>query len=196
MKTTFGTKRGFFAGGLAMNSIQTKLAVTILAIVLVALSMLGGLNYWKVRGIITDVVAQEIGETAKNSARDIGDWLESRKDEMVVMSVAPVVQSGNKEAIAPFLANVAKVNKVYDSIGFASSDGMFINSIGATGSVGDRDYFKKAMQGEGSISDPVASKSTGHLVTVVAVPAKVDGQVIGVLYGAVDMASLTNKVLA
>jgi len=179
-----------------MNSIQTKLAVTILAIVLVALSMLGGLNYWKVRGIITDVVAQEIGETAKNSARDIGDWLESRKDEMVVMSVAPVVQSGNKEAIAPFLANVAKVNKVYDSIGFASSDGMFINSIGATGSVGDRDYFKKAMQGEGSISDPVASKSTGHLVTVVAVPAKVDGQVIGVLYGAVDMASLTNKVLA
>ncbi|MDR3589109.1 MAG: methyl-accepting chemotaxis protein [Negativicutes bacterium] len=179
-----------------MKSIQTKLTVTILVIFIIALSALGGLNYWKARTIISEGIITDMTEKATNSAGDIGDWLEARADEMEVMSVAPVVQSGNKEAIGPFLTNVAKVKSVYDSIGFASPDGAFINSLGAVSNVADRDYFQKAMQGQKSVSDPILSKSTGHVVSVVAAPVKADGKVIGVLYGAVDMAGLAKKVLA
>src|SRR4051812_43758264 len=123
-----------------MKSIQTKLTVIILAIFLVALSTLGGLNYWKARTIITDNLADDMTHLAATSAGDIADWLAARQGEMSVMSVAPVVVTGNKEAIATFLSAVAKSNKTYDSIGYATPDGAFINSAGATGSVGDRDY--------------------------------------------------------
>ena len=76
-----------------MKSIQMKLTVTILAIFAVAMATLGGLNYWKARQIIISNLNQEITTLANNSANDVNDWLETRKSEMMVMSVAPVVQS-------------------------------------------------------------------------------------------------------
>ena len=178
-----------------MKSLQTKLTVLILVIFFISLSLLGGLNYWKARQIIVDEISIEMTERADSTAGDIEAWLDGRKAELAMISVSPEVQSGNKEAIAPYLVSGGKVNKDYDSIGYAAPDGSFINSLGLSGNVGDRAYFKKAMQGEGSVSDPVISKSTGHLVTVVAVPVKVNGQPAGVLYGAVDMSGLTKKIM-
>jgi methyl-accepting chemotaxis protein len=178
-----------------MKSIQTKLTVAVLAIFLVALATLGGLNYWKAHSIIYDNLTRELNEMAVSSAGDVGDWLTARQDEIVVMSVAPVVVAGNKEAILPFLVAVNKVNPEYDSIGFATPDGNFVNSLNATGNVSDREYFKQGMQGKASITDPVVSKTTGKTVAIAAVPVKNNaGQVIGVIYGAIDMTGLAKKV--
>jgi methyl-accepting chemotaxis protein len=179
-----------------MKSIQTRLTVVILLIFLVALGALGGLNYWKAREIITANIAADMADKADSAAGDIGDWLAARKAEVSIMAVAPAVRSGSAEAILPFMQSVAKENKVYDSIGYIRPDGSYINSTGATGSLADRDYFPKAMRGETVISDPVIARSTGHLVTIVAVPVKVNGQVTGVLYGSVDMEGLSKKVLS
>jgi methyl-accepting chemotaxis protein len=179
-----------------MKSIQTRLTVVILLIFLIALGAMGGLNYWKAREIITANIAADMADTAVGAAGDIGDWLAARKAEVSIMAVAPVIRSGNADAILPFLQNVAKENKVYDSIGYIRPDGSYINSTGATGSLADRDYFPKAMRGETVISDPVIARSTGHLVAIVAVPVKADGKVAGVIYGSVDMEGLGKKVLS
>ncbi|HWQ62321.1 MAG TPA: cache domain-containing protein, partial [Negativicutes bacterium] len=178
-----------------MKSIQTKLTVTILVIFLVALGALGGLNYWKARDIITQTITHDMSENTDTSAGDIADWLEARKSEIGFMAVAPVVMAGDKAAITPFLANAANANKQYDGIGYASPDGMYIASGGGTGSVSDREYFKHALQGEVVVSDPLLSKVTNHLITVVAYPVKVNGKVTGVLLGTVDMGGLSKKVL-
>ncbi|MDR3561441.1 MAG: methyl-accepting chemotaxis protein [Negativicutes bacterium] len=179
-----------------MKSIQTKLTVVILSIVLVALAVLGGLNYWKARSIITGNVQKDMGALAVSSANDVGDWLDARKAELLMIAVSPVVQSGNPELIAPYLINAAKANKAYDAIGYAGPTGAMINSLGAANNVSDRDYFQRAMRGETSVSDPVISKTTGHLLTVAAIPVKVDGKVTGVLYGGIDMEGLSKKVLS
>jgi len=178
-----------------VKSIQTKLTVTILAIFLVALSVLGGLNYWKARSIITENITNAIAKDAVTSAGDIGDWLEARKDELIVISVAPVVQSGNPEAIIPFLKNVAQVNKSYDVLGFVFPTGKSYNSQGIVNDVNDREFFTRALKGETGIYDPMISKSTGHLVTAISMPVKVDGKIIGVLFGSFNVDSLTKKVL-
>ncbi|MEN6412705.1 MAG: methyl-accepting chemotaxis protein [Veillonellales bacterium] len=178
-----------------MKSIQTKLTVTILMIFLVAMSALGGLNYWRARTIITENLNRDITEKAINSANDVGDWMEARKAELLIMSVEPLVQSGDFEAIAPFLSNVVQTYKVYDSIGYVKPDGTFINSFGKHDSVADRDYFQRAIKGESFISDPVVSRSTGKSTTVVAIPVKTDGRVSGVLYGSINMEKISKKVL-
>ena len=153
-----------------MKSIQMKLTIVILTIFLVALSALSGFNYWKARMIITDFVVNDMQQRAQNSAGDVGDWLEARKAEIAVMSVAPVVQGGRPEAIIPFLANATKASKDYDGINFAETNGLAHNSTGGTFSVAERSYFQKAMNGESSISDPLLAKDTGHLVLVIAIP--------------------------
>ena len=101
-----------------MKSIQMKLTLTLLVIFLVALSALGGFNYWKARAIVTEFVARDMQKAAENSAGDVGDWLDARKAEISIMAVAPVVQAGNPEAIVPFLANATKSSKDYDGINY------------------------------------------------------------------------------
>jgi methyl-accepting chemotaxis protein len=178
-----------------VKSIQTKMTVTILAIFLVSLVALGGLNYWKARVIITETVTSDMQDLAVKSAGAVGDWLTTRKAELEFMSLAPALQSGNPEAIVPYLYNVANTKKIYENIGFADPSGKFFNALGKTGTIAQRDYFQQAIsKGETTISDPVVSVSTGHTVIVVCTPVKANGKIIGAVYGGIDMSGLAQKV--
>lgn len=179
-----------------MKSIQVKLTAIILAIFLVSLGALGGLNYWKAREIVTQNITGDLQKQAVNSAQDVSDWLEARKGEMAVIALAPMVHSGNAEGIVPFLRNIAQANKLYDALGYVQPNGQAFNSSGVTLDVSDREYFRKAMNGEVNISDPVVSKTSGHIIAMVAIPVKVDGKVSGVVYGSIDMEGLSKKILS
>jgi methyl-accepting chemotaxis protein len=178
-----------------MKSIQTKLTVSMLVIFCLALGILGGLNYWKARQLLTDSIIESISARVVDSGGEIGLWLEGRKSELTIMANAPVILSGSMDAIVPFITAAAKANKAYDGISYADLSGTYISSAGVKGNVADRDYFQRALRGEVAISDPLVSKSTGNLVTVVAIPVKADGKVIAVLYGAVSMEDVTKRVL-
>ena len=178
-----------------MKSIQTKLTITVLTIFLVALSVLGGINYWKARGIITESITKEITNQTETSASGIGDWLEARKTELTVMALTPAIKSGNRELIVPLIDNVAKGKSIYSIIGYIYPDGAVVNTLGTSVNLKEREYFKKAMKGENFIADPFPSKTSGHLNIVVAVPVKENGMVTGVLYGAIDVEGLTERVL-
>ncbi len=179
-----------------MKSIQAKLTASVLVIFLVALVTIGGLNYWQARGILTDNLSTDMEKLALVSARGVSDWLETRKAELTGISVAPAIKSGNPELILAFLAEAAKGNDRFDTIGYIAPSGRSYDSLGTTMDLGDRGYFKQAMAGQAAVSDPVISPSTGKLIAVVAVPAKADGKVVGVMFGAVSIEVVTQRVLA
>ncbi len=181
--------------GAGMKSLQTKLTAVVLTIVVIALGALGALSYWQANNMLTESIFESLKTRAVNEGKNVGDWLESRQNEITMLASAPVVLAGDRAAIMPFLVNAAKANKAYDTIGYILPDGSYINSSGATGSLADRDYFKKAVKGEPAISDPMVSRSTGRMVSVVAVPVKVDNRVVAVLYGATDMQKITAEVM-
>ncbi len=183
------------ARGGMMSSLQAKLTAIILAIFLVAMGALGGLNYWQADKMLTEAIHDDLTEMAGAESRNVGKFFEARVHEMTMMAVTPVIQSRNPEAIMPVLVNAAKANKAYDSMGYILPGGAYINSSGAKGSLADREYYQRAIKGETFISDPMISRSTGHPVTVVAVPVKANGQVVAVIYGAVDMVAITKEVL-
>ncbi|MBP2665925.1 MAG: mcpA 6, partial [Firmicutes bacterium] len=177
-----------------MKSIQMKLTVTILAIVLVSLSTLGGLNYWKARQIVSENMVKEIMSQAQGAAGDVNDWLEGRKLEVAGIASASVLQTGNLELIVPFLVSTLKANGRYDSLGYIAPTGIAHDSQGVKIDLSARAYFQKAIKGEAAISDPVVSPATGGLVAVVAVPIKTEGKVTGVLFGAMSLNELAKKV--
>ncbi|MBM7868291.1 HAMP domain-containing protein [Heliobacterium gestii] len=179
-----------------MGSIQKKLITTVLVMFLISLSALGGLNYWEAKQVISAQVEQEMAEMATNGANDIGDWFESRKAELHMLASTPVLESGDKAAIAPNLVNADKDNDLFDGVAYASPDGALITSTGVTSSVTDRGYFQEALRGESVISDPLVNKVTNRLVSVIAVPVKVDGRVTGVLIGNINMEDISKRVLA
>ena len=171
-----------------------KLMITILAIVLVSLSALGGLNYWKARQILSENLVNEITSQARGAAGDVNDWLDTRKIEMAGIALSPVLQTGNVEAIAPFLVNAIKANGRYETFGYITPAGIAHDSKGVTIDLSTRAYFQKAMTGNAVISDPVVSPATGGLVAVVAVPVKTAGKVTGVFFGAMSLDEFAKKV--
>jgi methyl-accepting chemotaxis protein len=177
-----------------MKSIQTKMTISILAIFLLALIALGGLNYWKARSIISDTLTKEMSGQTKNTASDIGDWLEARKMEIVMLSRLPVIISGDQQAIMASIISAAQINKAYYNIGYVDMQGNLTASTGNRLNVADRSYYKLALQGQTTISDPFITKDSGQLVVMIAVPIQDNGLVHGVLIGTVYLASLADKV--
>lgn len=179
-----------------MKSIQTKLMISILAIFLVALSALGGLNYWKARAIITEKVTQEMTMEAENTAGDVGDWIEARRMQIAMLAKAPVILSGDQNAIMDFVVATAKADKSYFNIAYINKAGDLTASTGRRVNIADRDYFQRALKGETTITDPFVTKESGDLIVTIVVPVTANGQVVGALMGTVTIESVTNKVLA
>ena len=72
-----------------------------------------------------------------------------------------------------------------------SGDASYVVS-GDKSNLGDRNYIKKALNGEGTVSDVIISKVTGEAVLMYAVPILDDGRVVGALVGRTDGNSLNN----
>ena len=179
-----------------MKSIQTKLTVIILIIFFIALSTMGGLNFFKAREIVTDNLAREMGNEASNAADDVGVWLEGRIAQLTMLAATPTMARGTLAEIVPFMEAARQSDKAYESMVFVEASGVSHDSQGPVANVAAREYFKQALSGKASVSDPVISKATGHAVVVVAVPVKVGGKSVGVLFGAINMEELSSKVLS
>lgn len=178
-----------------MKSIQTKLTLMVLAIVIVSMCILGGLNYWRAESIISENITNGMKTSAESNAKDIGDWLGMRKSELIMIAALPTVQSGVLENIIPILKSAAKANDAYTLVSYVDIQGNAFTSQGAKLKVMERDYFQQAISGKIFISDPMIGKSTGRPLTVISIPVKKDNQVTGVIYGAIDMETIEKKVL-
>lgn len=70
----------------------------------------------------------------------------------------------------------------YLEMGVVTPDGVaHYVTDGSTADLGERDYIKKAFQGEANISNVLISKVTNQAVLMLAVPIKIDNNVVGVL---------------
>ena len=183
-------------GALVLKSIQTKLTVTILIIFVISMATLGGLNYWKARQIVSEDITQNLKMAAADSAEEIGDWLRTCELELSGIAMAPVVRNGKMEEIRPYLSFLLKEHGRYANYGYVLPDGTFFDDGGATGNLKEREYIQRALKGEAVVSNPVISRGTGKMVTVIAVPVKVNGTVNGVLFGAISMEEMTKRILS
>jgi len=79
----------------------------------------------------------------------------------------------------------------FDFVGITNRKGLVLaahdQSHVGTMSLAEREYFKKALQGEVVVSEPVMSKATGKPIFVVAAPVKQNGVVLGVFVNAVKL---------
>ncbi|MDT8903195.1 methyl-accepting chemotaxis protein [Anaeroselena agilis] len=179
-----------------MKTIQAKLTVTILAIVLVALAALGGLNYWRARAIITDNVVAELQKSVGANAEGLGKWLEVRKTEVMTIARSPVMASGNQEAMLAYLgAEISNNRGIYENIFWIKPDGTLVDTKGTKGNLGSRAYFQAGMKGVTSISDPLKSMTTGRSVVVLATPIKAGDRIAGVLVSAIYIEELEKRTL-
>lgn len=93
-----------------------------------------------------------------------------------------------KEALQP---DVERLGYLDLGIVLPSGKAQYVKS-GETAELGEREYIKKALQGEANVSDVILSKVTGSPVVMYAVPIKQGETVAGVLIGRKDGTALND----
>ena len=155
---------------------------------------------------VTSILMQEklhknVSDSAEKSvasySRQISDMFENRKSELVAFASMPLIKSMNWDLIEPYLKQEHEKRKdFYDILFVADKSGNYNTVLKRNaGNLSDRAYWKPVMNGEIVVSEPVISKSTGNLVSVIAIPVKDEkGSVIGLLAGNLKLSDFYNKI--
>jgi len=167
-----------------MNSIRKKITVSLMATVLIALALVGGvsiaLNY---RSTIT-TVDQMMSETAVLAAERIEQELTAYRN--VAMDAGCIPQLSDESVSVEEKKSI--IDERVSSHGFQRGNviGLDGYSIFDGNDYSDQEYVQQAMQGNVYVSEPLISKVTGELSIMVAAPiysgGSHGGQIAGVVY--------------
>jgi methyl-accepting chemotaxis protein len=191
-----------------MRSTRLSLRLRILGptalLVVLVLGLIAGLTYHYTRQAITSSTTEGLDQLARSKAEVIDLWIEDAKGMMLVSAgrdeFAAVLKDDNEATRRK--ANEELVEEVQHLAGFS-----YINIANAQGevrasslpdSVGkvkvpDRQYFQKAMQGQVNVSEVYLARTTGQPAFAVAAPIKVDGKVVGIIFGVPDLTKFSQR---
>ncbi len=178
-----------------MKSIKAKLSAIVIALFVVALGVLAGLNYWQSQKMLTQDVENEIALTAQTNGEAVGMWLEGHKKELEAISRSPVMLNGSRESRVAYITAEINNNKLYENIFWTDVKGDYVDTRGIAGNSTNRPYFASAIAGNTFITDPIVSPGTGKLVVVIATPIKEGGRVVGILAGAISLEEVEKRIL-
>lgn len=193
-----------------VSSLRGRLMTWFLLFSLLPLGVIGVLTIVQSRqGIVAAELAKADGLGSSN-AEMIASWVQARRDEIRYLSSLDVFVHFDVTAAQQYLHQLSLHNNHYDTIFLIPANGTAIAGVefmGATGDsqimspaataefqVADRDWFQRAMRGEHVISEVLLSRATGNRVSTIASPVYRNGNIVGVVRGAVLMDTVLEQV--
>ncbi|SMB97526.1 methyl-accepting chemotaxis sensory transducer with Cache sensor [Thermanaeromonas toyohensis ToBE] len=152
-----------------------RLLIWFLVVSFVPLVGVSFINYYITRSQIVAQCKQNMIHSVTLTSGAIEAWLNEKIVCLQELGKNPVFQSGDKEQIMAFLKSMKQAVPEAELILWAGSDGQSVNSMGATPSIKDREYFQEAIQGKISVSNLLIAKTTGNKIIIIAIPVRVPG---------------------
>lgn len=182
-----------------MGSIKKKIQLIIVSLVVVSLVLLGSVSCILNYTASMSNLQSSLATTAKVAADQIQYRLKSSENVVETLGTMPTFSSEN--TAAGVQNKIQLIQRYQDYYGWTASsifgkDGIRIDDSGV--SIADRDYFKTALAGTTTLSDPVMSKDTNKLIITIAAPVWQGGirdtNVIGVVVVCLDASTLSDVV--
>jgi methyl-accepting chemotaxis protein len=106
-----------------------------------------------------------------------------------------MIAQGARTSASKKMADMLKDYPHIAGVRLTIRDGLVVASshpktIGQT-NVGQRNYFRKAMQGQQNRSDLLISKTSGQPIFTIAAPVRRDDEVVGTLYAVINLADMS-----
>jgi len=189
-------------------SFRARLTLWITGVVLVSVVLVSTLVYVSYRDSFTEVTMSEMEVSGSLNVRSFLDWALARQDEMRYLASLDTVRFQDLTRIEHLMLQIANAQGFYDTIFLVDPAGFGVVGVEYAGNSGrimtpdeaqafavsDRAWFRQAISGEDAFSQPVISRATGNQVSTVAIPIFVDGQVVGVMRGAVRVDTILSRV--
>jgi methyl-accepting chemotaxis protein len=185
-------------------SLKKKILLPTIALIVLVMGSSAGINHFLSAKVLNEDAMEQLSLIGRSRAELIDVWIDDLK-ALVGTSAARSVyqtalQTGTEEAKKVATAELAEQVKIAVGISYihiVNGQGDVIVSTLPESvdkvKVGDRDYFKKAMQGEVNISNVLVAKSTGKPVFIVAAPVRDGGKVIGALVAVPDLEKFSER---
>ena len=138
-------------------------------------------------------LSQNMDALIERTKMDLTAWSHQEAFRKVLQSFSPdemMLQESNR-----LLSILQEAYPFYEAVALVNSSGSVVSasSVGIIGkvSIGDRDYFERAMKGEVALSEGMASRASGKLVVTIAVPINDAGNPVGAFVGTINLPYLT-----
>lgn len=168
-----------------MKSLKTKLIIYFGALVLVLSLSLGYASLRESRMALTEGVENGLNLLSDESAKAVESRVGIQKRTIEIVSMDQGVKSMDWELQKSVIKSYVESTGFLD-IGVVGLDGVAKYTDGSTADLGDRDYVKRALDGEVAVSDMIISRVTGEPVIMYASPIKSGESVVGALVGRRD----------
>jgi methyl-accepting chemotaxis protein len=153
------------------RSIRMKFMLVITLLVVVVALGIGGISLWQATQAISGQVEEIAPQIAADGAKLVRTVLDSYISLANEMAENPDIKSMIWEKQRTVLESQTKRGK-FLGMGVITPDGTASYPDGSTAALGDREYFKLAMEGETNFSDVIISRVTNSPVIILAAPIK------------------------
>ena len=175
-----------------MQRIGVRIALSVGVLLLTSFLGLGFLAYYNGSA----AVLREVERALQMQAVKAGEFIESQFETQLailnMLAERSEMKSMNWELQRSVLQEGALEIGGFFAFGVVSPDGTTRYPDGSTANLGDRDYVKRAFQGQPNVSDVIVSRVTNSLVLMYAVPIRNGSEVVGVLIGRRDASALSD----
>ncbi len=176
-----------------MKSIRLRLVLSFSVLTLLATSSIGLISHVFSQNAISHEAENGLSSIAKEGAKVTKTRLDTQLFILRMMALNDEIISMDWSQQQEELKNQIGFTEFLE-LGIVDMDGNVLYTNGQTANLGERDYIKKALQGEMNASDVIISSVTGEPVLMMAVPIVKDSVVVGALIGRRDGNTLSEIV--
>ena len=152
---------------------------------------LGVLSYISASKTITAQTDEALEHLAQQGAAVVSERVASQLSNLEMLANRDKIKDTTSNWVSKKEILLEETKRAgHISMSIAGIDGLANSTTGAEVDLNDRDYFKKAMAGTKSVSEPVLSKQNGVMIMVYATPIMRDGVVVGIVTAIRDVAKL------
>jgi methyl-accepting chemotaxis protein len=174
------------------NSLSKHIGLIVGALVLMVSLLIGFFGVYYSSNAILTLQEDNVKVVAKESAKRVHEIIDKRLQILAEVANRDAVKSMNWQEQKLSLQNDAK-RLEYGGIAIVDSNGKATQvSNDQSFDLSDREYFKKALNGEACISDVLINKETHEASILYAVPIIRDEKIVGVLVAFRDGTSLND----
>ncbi|MCC5859237.1 MAG: methyl-accepting chemotaxis protein [Ectothiorhodospiraceae bacterium] len=186
-----------------------RLTLMITAMVTGAILVITTLVFMQFRDSFIQAALNRLEGQGEMQTQAFTDWLRARQDEMRYMAGLDAARSMDIQRLNHLLERLSASQGHYDTIFVVDPDGRGVVGVAHDGrtrvmsedearqfNVPDRAWFQRAIAGDEVFSQPVVSRATGNRVSTVAIPIRRDGEIVGVMRGAVQLNMVFERVNA
>ena len=145
---------------------------------------------------LSDTMASKMNTWMARNQTDLENW--SRMN-IVTKSLGSSDPEEFRDAANSRMKEYIESYKLFSGMRITNDQGMVVASshiknIGNV-DVSTREYFKKSMNGDVYVSNPLISKTSGKPILVMSAPVKFSGDIKGVIYAVLDLGAFTEKYI-